>query len=305
MKKVLILFSLLALFSCASIKKSDKESYLSFRNTQKTFASKEGAIKYIDAGKGDRVILLLHGVPSSSWLYRKMIPLLVEKGYRVIAPDMLGFGSSDNPNGYDIYSQKKHAQRIVALMDSLQINNWHHVSHDAGGLWTWEIFKNYPTKINKLTVLNSVVYKEGFHPPIKFKKGFLAKTAMWAYNNNVTTNSMLKMLFKNGLENPKLLNDSDFFGYKKPLIENKTKAMYYFFTQTCNHLTDYSNVFKSIDIPVQFIWGKHDEMLELKSQLNLVKNGFRVEEKNIHLLDAKHFIQEEKPDEIVTLIHSF
>ena len=305
MKILISLFFVLSLFSCSSIKKSEKQDYLSFRNTQKKFTSKDGALKYIDEGIGENVILLLHGVPSSSWLYRKMIPLLVKNGYRVIAPDMLGFGSSDNPNGYELYNQSNHAKRIISLMDSLEIKNWHHVMHDAGGLWTWEIIKQQPNRINKLTVLNTIVYKEGFHPPITFKKGFLAKTSMWLYNNNITTNSMLIFLFNEGLTSPDKLTKAEFYGYKKPLIENKTKGMYYFFTRTCNLMPDYSDVFENIQIPVQFIWGKNDEMLTIKPQLDDIKKGFKVEDINIHLLNAKHFIQEEKPEEIVAIIKNF
>ena len=70
-------------------------NYQSFRNSQKTFNSSGGNIRYVDQGTGD-VILLLHGIPASSWLYRKMIDSL-SADHRVIAPDMLGFGSSDNP----------------------------------------------------------------------------------------------------------------------------------------------------------------------------------------------------------------
>ncbi len=291
-----------SLNSCSSTQKINKKTYTAFRSEQKSFESKDGVLKYIDQGTSDRVILLLHGVPSSGWLYRKMIPLLVNKGYRVIAPDMLGYGNSDNPNGYELYDEEHHAKRLIALMDTLKIKNWHHVMHDAGGLWTWQIFKQAPNRITKLTVLNTIVYNEGFHPPIRMKKGFISKTAMWLYNNGVTTSGMLKMLFKEGLNDPKTLSEADVFGYKKPLLENKTKGMYYFFTQTCNSLQDYSSTFENISIPTQFIWGKNDNMLQIKPQLNLIKKGFKIEDKDIYMLDAKHFIQEEKPSEIVEII---
>lgn len=82
-------------------------TYSDFRASQKSFSSKDGVLKYIDKGQGD-VLLLLHGVPTFSWLYRKMINELAQN-YRVIATDMLGFGSSDSPKGYDIYSEDHHA----------------------------------------------------------------------------------------------------------------------------------------------------------------------------------------------------
>ncbi len=78
-----------------------------------------------------------------------MVSNLVEKGFRVIAPDMLGFGNSDSPKGYDIYASKEHAKRIIELMDFLQIESWAHLMHDAGGLWTWELLKNNATRVNR------------------------------------------------------------------------------------------------------------------------------------------------------------
>ncbi|MGY5352178.1 alpha/beta fold hydrolase [Wenyingzhuangia sp. IMCC45533] len=305
MKKFIYLLTLVFAFSsisCSTVKKENKNAYLEFRNRQKSFQSSDGALKYIDEGKGDKVILLLHGVPTSSWLYRKMIPLLTTKGYRVIAPDMLGYGSSDNPKGYEIYNEANHAKRILALMNHLNIQHWHHVMHDAGGLWTWELIKQAPDKITKLSVLNTIIYKEGFNPPIRMEKGIIAKSAMWLYNNGFTTSKMLNMLFKEGLTNPDMLSESEFYGYKKPLLEDKTKGMYYFFTQTCNTFPDYRVVFEKLTIPTQFIWGKNDKMLQIDPQLSLIKKGFDVDDSQIYLLDAKHFIQEEKPNEIVEKI---
>ncbi len=68
------------------------------------------------------VILLPHEIPTSGWLYQKMIPLLTDKGYRVIAPNMLGFGLSDSPKEYETYIEKKQAQRLLDLMHFLKID---------------------------------------------------------------------------------------------------------------------------------------------------------------------------------------
>ncbi|MFT5626985.1 MAG: pimeloyl-ACP methyl ester carboxylesterase [Dokdonia sp.] len=99
----------------------------------------------------------------------------LSKNYRVIAPDMLGFGSSDSPKGYDIYSEEKHASRLLDLMDALNVNNWTHVMHDAGGLWTWELFKKQPNRISKLVILNTIIYKEGFSLQYVLNQGLLLK----------------------------------------------------------------------------------------------------------------------------------
>jgi len=282
--------------------KTNQITYSSFRVQQKSFTSKDGVLKYRDQGDGD-VLVLLHGVPTSGWLYRNMIDEL-SKNYRVIVPDMLGFGSSDSPKGYEVYSEENHANRLLALMDSLGIQNWSHVMHDAGGLWTWELIEKDPTRIENLIILNSIIYEEGFDPPIRMEKGFFARTAMWAYRNGITTNMMLNNLFKSGLiENN--LNKKDVEGYKKPLREGKTKAMYYFFTQTCNALPDYSNTLQNLKIPVAVIWGAEDEFLLWEPQQKRVTSDLNIKEEDTHLIKAKHFIQEEKPKVLVTFISQF
>jgi pimeloyl-ACP methyl ester carboxylesterase len=127
---------------------------------------------------------------------------------------------------------------------------------------------------------------------------------MWAYTNGVTTNIMLSGLFKSGLTKNNL-SKKTLEGYKTPFIEGKTKAMYYFFTQTCTKLPDYSNVLKNLVIPVALVWGKSDTFLKWEPQKDQVIKDASILEENIHLLEAKHFIQEEKPEEISQIILDF
>ena len=300
---VIILFTILGCGSNKNIIDTNTLTYANFSKNQKSFSSKDGQIKYIDKGEG-KVILLLHGVPTSSWLYRKMIDGLVEDGYRIIAPDMLGFGNSDNPKGYEIYSAEQHGKRILELMDALKIDKWSHVTHDAGGLWTWEMLKLNKDKIENLILLNTIIYKEGFNPPIRMKKGFFAKTSMWMYRNGITTNLLLNGLFKSGLKENNLTK-TEIEGYKKPLRNGKTKAMYYFFSKTCNDLPNNDNLIKTLKMPVSVIWGEHDTMLQIEPQKEMLKKALNINDADIHLIDAKHFIQEEKPKEINDIIIKF
>lgn len=307
MRILLIFLCGLTLWSCKPYQNAtmrpDQMTYDSFRQSQKMFTTTDGDMAFIDKGQGP-VIVLLHGVPTSGWLYRKMIDPLVDAGYRVIAPDMLGFGSSDSPEGYEIYSEHNHASRLLALMDHLEIKTWSHVMHDAGGLWTWDLLGENADRVDHLVILNTIILEEGFDPPIRFKPGFMAKTAMWGYRNGITTNVMLRGLFKAGLKENNL-NKEDVQGYKTPLKEGKTKAMYYFFTNTCNTLPDYRPMIQNLDIPAIVIWGKEDTFLKWTPQRAELEKDFNLTQDQEHLLDAKHFIQEEKPEEIVRLILEF
>jgi len=277
-------------------------TYKQFKKHLKYFETSEGNMAYFDKGQGE-CIFLLHGVPTSSWLYRKIIPILLESGYRVIAPDMLGFGGSDKPEGYEIYSDANMGERILSLMAHLGIDSWSHVFHDGGGLWTWAMLQQDKSKVKNLFMLNTIVYQDGFKPPIKFEKGLIARWFSRMYSisrlfQNITINPTLK----NGLHHKNNVTKTMLEGYKIPLLGNGHHGLYYFFTQTCKQINDYSELHKSLDIPLTVIWGKWDDMLEWEGNEKHVKSNFNVSDDDIHIIDGKHFIQEEQPELIAEII---
>jgi len=90
---------------------------------------------YVDEGPEDGpVVLLLHGQPSWSYLYRKMIPGLTEGGYRVIAMDHLGLGRSDKPTEVEYYTYLRHSDRLDAFIDELDLQDIHLFVQDWGSL---------------------------------------------------------------------------------------------------------------------------------------------------------------------------
>src|SRR5690606_2857358 len=76
---------------------------------------------YVDEGEGP-VMLLLHGEPTWAYLYRKFIPPLVEAGFRVMAPDLIGFGRSDKPTAWDSYSYQRHVDWMEAWLLELDLS---------------------------------------------------------------------------------------------------------------------------------------------------------------------------------------
>ena len=88
---------------------------------------------YLDEGEGE-VVLCMHGQPTWSYLYRKMIPLLTTAGYRVIAPDLIGFGKSDKPVDRANYTYANHVLWIKGLIESLDLTDVTLVGQDWGGL---------------------------------------------------------------------------------------------------------------------------------------------------------------------------
>jgi haloalkane dehalogenase len=90
---------------------------------------------YVDEGPRDAdPILLLHGEPSWSFLYRHMIPVLQQAGYRVVAPDLIGFGRSDKPASREAHTYARHVEWVTRLVVALDLNNITLVCQDWGGL---------------------------------------------------------------------------------------------------------------------------------------------------------------------------
>ena len=116
------------------------------------------AIRYIDVGQDLKgTILLMHGIPTWGYLYHAVIPLLVQAGYRVIAPDFLGHGWSDRRDRFDRSFQDQ-ARMIIALLDSLQLVAVDMVGHDTGGAVALILAIEHQTRVNRLVITNSVCY---------------------------------------------------------------------------------------------------------------------------------------------------
>ena len=101
-------------------------------------------------------VLMLHGEPSWSYLYRKMIPILVAAGYRVICPDLVGFGRSDKPTQREDHSYARHVEWMRALaFDVLDLRNVTLVGQDWGGLIGLRLAAEHPERFARLVVANT------------------------------------------------------------------------------------------------------------------------------------------------------
>lgn len=112
-------------------------------------------LAYLDEGEGDPV-LLLHGEPTWSYLYRKVLPPVAEVA-RVVAPDYLGFGRSDKPTDPDWYSYDRHAASIRSLVEALDLRRLTIVVQDWGGPIGMRIAAEAPDRVDRLVVLNTAI----------------------------------------------------------------------------------------------------------------------------------------------------
>jgi haloalkane dehalogenase len=113
-------------------------------------------IHYVDEGPRDgAVVLMLHGEPSWSYLYRKMIPVLVDAGLRAVAPDLVGFGRSDKPTQRDDYTYQRHVDWTGAAIDAIGISEVTLVCQDWGGLIGFRLVAEDPDRFVRVVAANT------------------------------------------------------------------------------------------------------------------------------------------------------
>jgi haloalkane dehalogenase len=124
-------------------------------------------LHYLDVGpKAGPVMLLMHGMPTWSYLYRHIIPILVGAGYRCIAPDQLGFGKSDKPTDIYWYSIARHTEVLTSLIISLDLQRITLVCQDWGGPIGLAQVATMPERFDRLTIMNTWLH----HPEFKYSK---------------------------------------------------------------------------------------------------------------------------------------
>jgi pimeloyl-ACP methyl ester carboxylesterase len=114
----------------------------------------------VDEGQGPAV-LLLHGFPDSSKLWRHQIRALVQAGFRAVAPDLRGFGQSDMPPGVENYALPVILQDVLGILNELQIDRAHVVAHDWGAAAAWMLAALHPTRVDHFVTL-SVAHPNAF-----------------------------------------------------------------------------------------------------------------------------------------------
>ncbi|WP_273453725.1 haloalkane dehalogenase [Nevskia ramosa] len=125
---------------------------------------------YVDEGPRDgQVVLLVHGEPTWSYLYRKMIPPLVAAGHRVIAPDLIGFGKSDKFSSIDDYSYQRHVDWLVTFISRLDLRGITLFCQDWGSLLGLRIAAEHEGRFARIVVGNGVLPTADSPAPFAFK----------------------------------------------------------------------------------------------------------------------------------------
>jgi haloalkane dehalogenase len=114
-------------------------------------------LAHLDEGEGPPV-LFLHGEPTWSFLWRKVIPPVRDAGYRCIAPDLPGFGRSDKPMEIEWYSYDRHTEAVARLLEDLDVREATVVVHDGGGPLGLRLAVEHPDRISRIVVLDTGLF---------------------------------------------------------------------------------------------------------------------------------------------------
>jgi haloalkane dehalogenase len=170
---------------------------------------------YLDEGlqNADQIFLCLHGEPTWSYLFRKMIPVFTGEGYRVVAPDYFGFGRSDKPVEEEIYTFDFHRNMLVSFIKHLELRNITLVCQDWGGILGLTLPMEMPGRFSRLFIMNTTLGTGD----VQLSKGFLEWRAWVRKNPDMSAGRLLKLTCPH-------LSEAECAAYEAPFPDIRYKA---------------------------------------------------------------------------------
>ena len=266
-------------------------------------------IFYREAGPADApIVLLLHGFPTSSHMYRNLIPALADR-YHVIAPDYPGFGQSGTPDRSEFkYSFAHFAEIIDALMKQLGAEHYAIYVQDYGAPVGYRLALLHPDRISALIVQNGNAYEQGlkaFWTPLK---------AYWADGSTEHRNALragltleaTKSQYIDGVQDPSRI-DPDNWVHDQALLDRPgiDEIMLDLFKDYGSNVALYpqfQKFFHSRRPPTLIVWGQNDAIFPADGARPYLRD---LPDAEFHLLNTGHFALEDKGEEIAALMHDF
>jgi pimeloyl-ACP methyl ester carboxylesterase len=265
---------------------------------------------YREAGPAEApVLVLLHGFPTSSFMFRHLIPVLAER-YRVIAPDHLGFGLSDAPGVEDFdYTFDALAELTAGLLAELKVTRYAIYVQDYGAPIGWRLALRNPAAITAVITQNGNGYDAGF------VEDFWA--TVWAYQQEQTpetersirqalTADVIRWQYVHGVPDETLVSP-DTWNHDVALVSrpgNDRIQLKLFLDYATNpplypRLHEY---LRASQVPLLAVWGRGDQIFGPEGAKAFADDLPKAE---IHLLDGGHFLLESALDEVAGLIDAF
>jgi pimeloyl-ACP methyl ester carboxylesterase len=264
---------------------------------------------YREAGPADGpVVLLLHGFPTSSHMFRNLIPLLADR-YHVIAPDYPGFGESDAPDHKQFtYSFGHYADMVDALMGQIGAERYAMYVMDYGAPVGYRLALKHPERVSGLIVQNGNAYDEGlgaFWDPIKtyWKSGSAKDREAQAW---LVTPKATKFQYTDGVSDVSRISPDNWV-HDQALLDrpgNKDIQLDLFYDYRTNVplYPQFQQFFRDRKPPTLIVWGKNDTIFPEPGAHPYLRD---LPEAELHILDTGHFALEDKLDEMGPLIRDF
>ncbi len=267
-------------------------------------------IFYREAGPKDApTILLLHGFPTSSHMFRNLIPALADR-FHVLAPDYPGFGNSAMPKVDEFdYSFDHFSEVIDGFIEQLGLKKYSLYLFDYGAPVGYRIATKHPERVESLIVQNGNAYDEGlgeFWDPIKTYWQEKTQESAEVLKNNLLTLEATKWQYTNGVRHLEAIAPDNWF-HDQFLMDrpgNKEIQLQLFYDYGSNPplYPKWQAYFKEYQPPMLIAWGRNDYIFPAEGAYPYQKDLKHIE---FHLLDTGHFALEEDNDLIAGMIRDF
>lgn len=263
-------------------------------------AYRDGHIHYVDEGAGPTV-LLLHGNPTWSYVYRDVIrPLQGE--CRLIAPDYPGFGHSMAPRGFG-FTPAEQAEAIGTLIERLELRNIVLVVQDWGGPIGISYAVQHRDNVRGLVVMNSWAWEASLPQTL-----FSLVMGGWplGYWLQTQRNFFARQIVPRGIHHKEKLSEALRTAYASPFPTPASRRPTWIFPRHIRHSRPWlagieRRMAVLADVPAQIVWGSRDEPGFRPVEMRRWQSHLPLHETCV-LEDASHFVQEDRPDRVVTAI---
>jgi pimeloyl-ACP methyl ester carboxylesterase len=253
-----------------------------------------------EQGRGAPVVLL-HGVPTSSFMYRKLVPALAGQGLRAIAFDMPGLGLADRPENFD-YTWSGLAQWTGEAIDTLGLERCHLVVHDIGGPIGCEWAVRHPDRVMSLTVLNTMLNVATFRRPWVMQP-FAIRGIGEAWLRATPQFVFSELFYRQGIANRAATSRDEVSAYRALLVHRDGGRAFLRimrgFELTAQKQSLLWNGLADRPYPARIVWGEQDPALDIKL-LRVAQEVLRVDDPI--RLPAKHFLAEDQAPAIAYAI---
>lgn len=254
-----------------------------------------GELAYLDLGEGPAV-LLLHGFPTSSVLWRREAWLLAQR-MRVIAPDLLGYGESDKPDNADL-SEPAQAGYVLELLDRLGIRELAVVGHDLGGALAQMLALDGAVEVRALILLDAACFDAWPTEPAR-----RLQAVPPGQESAVLAEESVRQTFAKGVAHQERLADDSVHSYLRPWLANPAALFRAARAVTGKGLAGREADLADLDMPTLVIWGEQDPFLsaDLAERLGEAILGSAV----ALLPGCSHFVTEDAPQTVGPLIYEY